>query len=71
MNKYMIYDKNSGVNITMVYGSFPCEESGLWVWEQDDTFGLCHISDETRAIIDEYLDSKDWDLGVRLMGEDE
>jgi hypothetical protein len=67
----MIYDKKSGADIATVYGSFPDETSGLQVWEQDGTFGLCHISDETRAVIDEYLDGDDWDLDVRLMDGEE
>lgn len=71
MNRYMIYDKKSGADIATVYGSFPDETSGLRVWEHDGTFGLCHISDETREILNEYLDDEDWDLDVRLDDEEE
>ncbi len=64
MKKYLIYDKDSGRDITTVEGTYVCHGTGLQVWEQDGTFGLCHISDETRAVIDEYLECEDWELRV-------
>ena len=64
MKQYLIYDKDSGQDITTVEGTYPCSETGLQVWEQDGTFGLCDICDESRAMIDEYLECEDWDLRV-------